>query len=263
MPADYSHLALAALTNDVLTGLGEALDSTAGELAQSHSFSPPERPEETTRQLIARLLNQGAARLCREGAFFLYRAGTWAGTPGAGAVPLSALTTADGAVLWGAEVLTWLQDGAAAPTALTYINRGRVLLRAGGSGASAGASPGVAYWSRNDGSVRLWDAPAAPGTLSALGPALPPLLVADADAPTWLPPDMARLLVTFARAELAKKADKAVIVRMHVLWPRVQQWEGEWQQGVAALQARQRAALGETYDFHMGPEMAGPVMGKR
>lgn len=263
MPADYSKLTLAALTNDVLTGLGEALDSTAGELAASHSFSPPERPEETTRQLIARLLNQGAARLCREGAFFLYRNGTWAGTPGDGSVPLSSLTTADGSVLWGAEVLAWQPDAvggvpALAPTALTYISRGRVLLRAG----QGAASPGVAYWSRSDGTVRLWDAPAASGTLSALGPALPPRLVLDADAPTWLPPDMTRLLVTFARAELAKKADKAVIVRMHVLWPRVQQWEGEWQQGVAALQARQRAALGELYDFHMGPGMP-PMMPKR
>ena len=250
--SDYVGKTLGDLTNNVLWRFGEAFQSEVGDFDVSMDFSPKEMPVKTTNQLIALLLNEAAAKLCR-GPLFVYATGVQELTLTNRAILYQSLAMSDASVIWSAEAVQWMPDSATVPVSLRYIGKERAELRYGPAGTSGKPTQ---YWSHSGNGVRLWELPSVTGSAIVRGPSIPPPMVLPTDYPGWLPPDMTYLLEDYARIELARKVGQSVVVRGHLLFPKVQLWQDQYQAAVNKIEAQHRAENPMTYEFHLGPHLA-------
>ncbi|WP_125205745.1 hypothetical protein [Capsulimonas corticalis] len=216
---------LADLQRDVLSRLGEAANSPAGNLESGTGAAAVL----VTSATITQYLNDGASDLART-AFPIVNAGTFSWPSGAQSVQLSIFTAPGGAALWLARGVAW------GGTALTHCSRSALENYYPTWAADAPGTPLYWYDTGQDG-VGLYPIPNASQTVTVNGFALPPALVNADDAPSWLSPDLSSLLVFHAASMIAQKnlEDPSLAARAEV-------WRGEYERGKASLLARLTAA---------------------
>ena len=216
---------LAGMQLDVLSRLGEAANSPAGNLESGTGGAAAL----TTMATIAQYLNDAAADLARS-AFPILGAGTYVWPAGVQSALLSLFTVSGAAALWFARGVSW--NG----SALTHCSRSALENYYPTWAADAPGTP--LYWyDTGQNGVGLYPVPSVSQTVAVNGFALPPPLVNAADAPAWLPSDLANLLVFYAAAMIAEKnlEDASLAARIEI-------WRSEYTRGVSALMAKLAAA---------------------
>jgi hypothetical protein len=180
-------------------------------------------------------LNEAAADLCRT-CYPLAVTGSVAGVA-AGVVPLSTLVVADGSTVWAVRNVRFA---------------GNPLLRSSRSYAElqypsllTAAAPPVLWFMSGSSQLGLAPAPAIAGVVTVAGFGIPPKLVADGDVAGWLEPDLEKLLIFYAAAQICLKnmEDSSLAARAEV-------WMQQYEQGKQVQVLRLHKSDPALFDAH-------------
>ncbi len=189
-----------------------------------------------TASALGDYLNEGAADLART-CYPLEATGTATGVA-TGLVPLATLITPDGGYLWAIRNVKF------AGVAVQRSSRSYAEIYYPSLITAAVAQP-ILWYMNGSVSLGLAPAPSAAGIVIALGFEVPPKLVNDTDVAAWLEPDMEKLLIFYAAAQICLKnmEDQSLAQRAEV-------WMQMYDDGKAQQKARLKATDPALYAAH-------------
>lgn len=207
---------LIALRQDLLSRISENNNSTVGQLPSGTDGVPIE----DTIQACTRYLNEAARKLARA-AYPIMGVATLSGAANATDFLFNAFSTLDGSGLWVART----------------VKVGSTLVRrASRSYADINTTSTTQNWVPNGSTgISLTQALTGTTTITVSGFVVPPPLVLDTDAPTWLEPDLDYALVYYAAGMMCMKA-KSVDPNLGAM---ADMWMNEY----AKVEAMQNARL--------------------
>jgi hypothetical protein len=235
---------LVDMQDDVLARLGETNVSLAAAFLKGNTNDSPELI--STRDMITLYLNEGGADLARA-CYPVSDKGSFDVPAGTMTIPYTSFTCTSGNVLWSARRVVC--NG----VELEYYSQEAFEFWHPTAETDDAGAPTVWYRQGHDG-IGIYPQPDATVTTTVYGLAIPKLLEDDTDTASWLQPDIVKLMVYYAAAQVGRQntQDPDLAARIDV-------WTQSYMQGQQDLLTRLWQTQPQLARFHYTPPM-GPAV---